>query len=171
MFEKPRVRGIGAAGTPCRIPGWVSLCPGTCARLNVCVRVHVRVWNTVCSLSEPWDLGIICSPTHSFVHSFISQLILTTFYGTCLWPPGGNSLSSGSLLLGQRHTSSCWRGMRKTHSHSAQGFGFSRLGSEAWINIFKAAWVTDVQLIGENLVSDRGELPQDRYKLGLEWVI
>lgn len=76
-LQDPRL-GLPLPGCPCTSE---CACPCLCAGVERCV----------CRLSEPWDLGIICSPTHTFVHSFISQLILTTFYGIRLWPPGGNS--------------------------------------------------------------------------------
>lgn len=70
MCEEPRVREIGAAGTPCRIPGWVSLCPGACACLNVPVCVRVRVWNPVCAGCQSLGTSesFVHPPTHSFIH-------------------------------------------------------------------------------------------------------
>lgn len=83
MCKEPRVRGIGAAGTPCRIPGWVSLCPGARAHLNVRVRVCVRVWNAVCAGCQ--SLG---TSEHLFTHSHICSFIhFTTDIDHFLWNP------------------------------------------------------------------------------------
>lgn len=92
---------------------------------------------------------------------------------TCLWPPGGNHPVFWFLAVSKEAHFISWGGgaAEDTFPPFAQGFGFRRSGSGAWIYIFKAACVTDVQLIGENLVSGGCDLPLDRHKLGLEWVI